>query len=110
MREAFFWLIVLTCIAAATAWMKPEWFPEQVQRWVAPDMVSAKDAERSAEQSRASAQARDEARAKENPPLYQWRDAQGQLQISDQPPKDRPYEIKRYDPNANVIPVLPGGQ
>lgn len=38
-------------------------------------------------------------------PLYRWRDAQGRLQISDQPPKDRPYEVVRYRPDANVLPA-----
>ena len=42
--------------------------------------------------------------------LYKWRDAKGGLHVTDTPPADRPYEIVRYDPNANVLPkgVAPG--
>lgn len=38
------------------------------------------------------------------PALYKWRDARGQLNVTDVPPKDRPYETVRYDPNTNVVP------
>jgi len=37
-------------------------------------------------------------------PLYRWRDGQGRLQITDQPPKDRPHDEVRYRPDTNVIP------
>lgn len=44
-----------------------------------------------------------------NPPLYKWRDAQGQWHITDQPPTDRPFEEVRVDPRLNVVPtVVPG--
>ncbi len=48
-----------------------------------------------------------------NPPghtrlLYRWRDAQGRTQITDQPPKDRPYEEVRYRADANVVPSRGG--
>ncbi len=44
-----------------------------------------------------------------NPPLYKWRDAQGQWQITDKPPTDRPFEEVRVDPRLNVVPtVVPG--
>jgi hypothetical protein len=44
-----------------------------------------------------------------NPPLYKWRDARGQWQITDRPPPDRPYEEVRVDPRQNVVPsVVPG--
>ena len=36
--------------------------------------------------------------------LYRWRDDQGRMQITDQPPKDRPYEEVRYRADANVMP------
>lgn len=39
------------------------------------------------------------------PALYKWRDAQGQLHVTDVPPKDRPYETVRYDPKLNVVPA-----
>lgn len=41
---------------------------------------------------------------KSNPPLYQWRDAQGHVHVTDSPPADRPYKTLRFDPNANVLP------
>lgn len=37
--------------------------------------------------------------------LYRWRDVQGRVQITDQPPKDRPYEEVRYRADANVVPA-----
>lgn len=38
-------------------------------------------------------QARADARAEAaDPPLYRWRDAAGRLQITERPPKGRPYE------------------
>jgi len=41
---------------------------------------------------------------KANPPLYEWRDAQGRLHVTDTPPPDRPYKTARFDPKANVLP------
>jgi hypothetical protein len=41
---------------------------------------------------------------KSNPVLYKWRDAKGGLHVTDTPPADRPYDIVRYDPNANLLP------
>jgi hypothetical protein len=40
-------------------------------------------------------------------PLYRWRDDQGQVHISDQPPPGRPYETVAYPKEANVIPADP---
>lgn len=39
-----------------------------------------------------------------SPMLYKWRDARGQLNVTDVPPTDRPYQTVRYDPNTNVVP------
>ncbi len=41
---------------------------------------------------------------KANPPLYEWRDAQGRLQVTGTPPPDRPYKTVHFDPKANVLP------
>lgn len=41
-------------------------------------------------------------------PLYRWRDAQGRTQITDQPPKGRPYEEVRYRADVNVMPSRGG--
>ncbi|MFZ1829276.1 MAG: DUF4124 domain-containing protein [Candidatus Competibacteraceae bacterium] len=37
-------------------------------------------------------------------PLYRWRDGQGQLQVTDKPPRDRLYETVQYRSDANVAP------
>jgi hypothetical protein len=41
---------------------------------------------------------------KSNPVLYKWRDAKGGLHVTDTPPTDQPYEVVRYNPDANVLP------
>jgi hypothetical protein len=38
------------------------------------------------------------------PQLYRWKDAQGRVQLTDVPPRDRPYETIRVDPDTNVVP------
>jgi hypothetical protein len=43
--------------------------------------------------------------ADQPPALYKWRDAKGQLHVTDVPPTDRPYETVRYDPKTNVVPA-----
>ena len=41
-----------------------------------------------------------------NPPaLYKWRNAAGQLHVTDVPPANRPYETVRYNPATNVVPA-----
>lgn len=37
-------------------------------------------------------------------PLYRWRDDKGREQITDKPPRNRPYETITYRTNANVMP------
>ena len=37
-------------------------------------------------------------------PLYRWRDDQGREQITDKPPRARPYEVVTYRADANVVP------
>ena len=49
-------------------------------------------------QQRAQRAAADQARDA-RPSLYRWRDAAGVLQITDKPPKDRPFE--RIDPRPD---------
>jgi hypothetical protein len=42
-------------------------------------------------------------------PVYQWRDAEGSWQVTDEPPPDGiPYEVKRYSLDANILPPFPG--
>lgn len=36
-------------------------------------------------------------------PLYRWVDAAGVVNISDHPPRGRPYTVVRIDPNRNVV-------
>lgn len=40
-------------------------------------------------------------------PLYRWRDDQGRAQVTDRPPKGRPYEEVRYRADVNVMPGAP---
>ena len=45
-----------------------------------------------------------------SPLVYRWKDAQGVVQLTDQPPPDRPYEAIRIDPKQNIVPTtLPTG-
>jgi len=37
-------------------------------------------------------------------PVYRWYDDRGRLQVTDKPPKDRPYETVQYRSDANVMP------
>ena len=39
------------------------------------------------------------------PKLYRWRDAHGVLQLTDQPPKGRKYEVVKMRDDINVIPM-----
>ncbi len=41
---------------------------------------------------------------KYTPPLYRWRDEQGRVQVTDQPPQNRPFEEVQYRADANVVP------
>ncbi len=84
MRRALLALILL----AAGAWIWWRYFPDSLPAVVGDRVVRSPVA---------------------NPPLYKWRDAKGQWQITDQPPADRPYETVVVDPNQNVVPsVIPG--
>ena len=51
-------------------------------------------------QERAAAQAE-----AAEPKVYRWRDAQGVLHITDQPPKGRKYEAVKLREDVNVIPL-----
>jgi hypothetical protein len=40
-------------------------------------------------------------------PVYQWRDEQGRLNITDKPPPEGvPYDVKQYPLDANVMPAF----
>ena len=39
------------------------------------------------------------------PKLYRWRDGNGVLQLTDQPPKGRKYEVVKMRDDVNVIPM-----
>lgn len=38
--------------------------------------------------------------------LYRWRDDQGRMQITDQPPRHRAYETVGYRTDTNVLPAV----
>ncbi len=45
-----------------------------------------------------------------SPVVYRWKDRDGVVQLTDQPPIDRPYEPVRVDPKQNIVPTtLPTG-
>ena len=45
-----------------------------------------------------------------SPVVYRWKDDQGVVQLTDQPPPDRSYEAVRIDPKQNIVPTtLPTG-
>lgn len=39
-----------------------------------------------------------------NSTLYKWKDAQGNWNVTDQPPQGRTYEAVQIDPDTNVLP------
>lgn len=40
-------------------------------------------------------------------PVYRWRDERGVLQITDTPPRDRPYERVEIPHDRNIVPMTP---
>lgn len=74
------WLVLGLAVIAALAWWSTRETPEQ-----------ARAKQQRAE--RASAELAEDAR----PVLYRWRDAQGVLQLTDEPPKGRKYERIHID-------------
>lgn len=81
------WLVIGLAAIAAAAWWTTRESPEQ-----------ARAKQQRAEQ--AAAQIAEDAR----PVLYRWRDADGVLHVTDQPPAGRDYErIDRDAPPAIVI-------
>jgi hypothetical protein len=94
-------LVVLALIVGAVWWFKPEWLPWNSRKLV----VGATHEKELALPPPASAA----------PKLYRWKDADGKLHASDQPPAGGiPYETVQYDPNVNVMPApqpkLPPGE
>lgn len=43
------------------------------------------------------------------PTLYRWKDAGGATQLTDTPPRDRPYETIRVEPAQNTVPAGSAG-
>ncbi|KQZ56347.1 MULTISPECIES: DUF4124 domain-containing protein [unclassified Lysobacter] len=66
--------------------------------WTARD-TPAEAARAQAAHAQAGADARAEAA---DPPLYRWRDAAGRLQITERPPKGRPYERLQRQPRDGI--------
>jgi hypothetical protein len=79
--RALLTLIVALAIAAAAAW----WYfaPHSLPAFVRQQLPES---------------------PKANPPLYEWRDAQGRPHVTDTPPTDRPYKTLHFDPKTNVLP------
>lgn len=45
--------------------------------------------------------------ARQEPGLYRWRDAQGVLHVTSEPPKGRKYERVELQEDVNVVPMSP---
>lgn len=67
------WLILATALGVAAWW----WFTREMPRREQERAVAAAAAARAAERANS---------------LYRWRDANGVLQVTEQPPHGRPYE------------------
>lgn len=78
--------VTLLLLGAAAAWL---WY-------LAPERLPA-------EWRRDNPNSRDYA-----PVVYRWKDDRGVVQLTDQPPTDRPFEAVRIDPAQNVVPLMPG--
>jgi Domain of unknown function (DUF4124) len=80
---ALFWFIMILAATALVGWwyFAPNSLPDIVKS-VAPESPKA------------------------NPLLYKWRDDKGRWNVTDVPPKDRPYETLKYDPKTNVVPTV----
>ena len=83
------WLVLALVVIAALAWWSTRDTPEQ-----------ARAKQQRAE--RATAELAEDAR----PVLYRWRDANGVLQLTDEPPKGRKYE--RIHKDAPPAPEVRG--
>ena len=82
--RAALWLLLAVILAAAAWWyFAPDTLPTAL-RHAAPPSPTLGD---------------------KPPALYKWRDAQGQLHVTDVAPTDRPYETVRYRPDQNVVPA-----
>lgn len=85
MRSAWLALLVGLLVGAGIAWWQSRDTPEQLR-----------DRHQRAERA-AAAQARDA-----EPVLYRWRDAAGVLQVTEQPPKGRPYQRVPREAKAGI--------
>ena len=79
-------LLLLALLAGAGwyLWTHPEHLPDQIRRELPAETVIK--------------------------PLYKWRDANGQWNITDQPPASGEYETIRVHPETNVVPTIVPGQ
>lgn len=81
------WLLLALAAVAALAWWTTREAPEQARA-------------RQQRAERAAAELAEDAR----PVLYRWRDAQGVLQLTDEPPQGRKYErIHKDSPPAPEV-------
>lgn len=85
-------LILFLLVAAALyllrdhwmAWLPPAWRAEWMPATV------ARSPEASSEPAR----------------IYVWQNDAGQWQYTDQPPTDRPFEVRQYREDTNVVPAF----
>ena len=60
-----------------------------------------------ADQAQVRAEKAEVAAEAAKPRLYRWRDGNGVLQLTDEPPKGRKYELVSMREDINVIPMSP---
>ena len=65
--------------------------------WLSREPAARTEAKQRRAEQAAAEQARDA-----RPSLYRWRDEAGTLQITDKPPKDRPFERIDRDPDRAI--------
>ena len=89
------WLLGIVVLLAALGFVYPEAVPTPIRHWLSatPELptLPAVNLPTLAGEKPATT-------------LYKWQDTQGRWQVSDQPPKDRPYETLHYRHDANVVP------
>ena len=96
------WLL-LVILAVAAGWGIRTFFPEMLPGVLRPPRPTP-------EQEKAAAAAPEPqtagGRQAPNPPLYKWKDDNGQWHVTDSPPRGRSYETVRPNPDTNVVPAF----
>ncbi len=88
-------VIVLLLLAGALYLARSWWLPWLPQGWV----EGVREATIGESKS-----------APEPARIYVWQNAAGQWQYTDQPPTDRPFKVRQYREDVNVVPSTGGSR